>query len=431
MCDLDVGEMFLNFILHSDIRSLAGVDLTLYTKEGEKGIVWECWQRAAMGLTSSPYQACQGMAFAEEVIRGDRLDLHNIFRWDSVRLNLPGSSAYDPAKPWVSKIRHSDGHIAVDFCTFVDDARPTGPTRKEAWLAAQKIACTLSSLGIQDAPRKRRDSSQTPGAWTESVLRTDEGQVRLLISKDKWEKTNGLLAELREMLTLRPQALARKRLEQIRGYLVRIAQTYSMFASYLIGLHMTIDFWRPNRDQDGWRCSAAFIQGVKDRGEWPLDYDSSNSPTTVKAVPRLTSDIRALEELTQGNVPLLRRVRARKTGRVLYGFGDASKAAFGATIQIEDRLLYQYGQWSSEIVESKSSNWRELSNLVLYLCDLVQTEALGGYEIYMFTDNSTAEAAFWKGTSVSPRLFELVLCLKRLELEHDIIKMSPTSVANE
>jgi hypothetical protein len=197
-----------------------------------------------------------------------------------------------------------------------------------------------------------------------------------------------------------------------------------MFASYLIGLHMTIDFWRPNRDQDGWRCSAAFIQGVKDRGEWPLDYDSSKGPTTVKAVPRLTSDIRALEELTQGDIPLLRRVQARKTGRVLHGFGDASKAAFGATIQIEDRLLYQYGQWSSEIVESESSNWRELSKLVLYLCDLVQTESLGGYEIYMFTDNSTAEAAFWKGTSVSPQLFELfelVLRLKRLELEHDII----------
>jgi hypothetical protein len=98
--------------------------------------------------------------------------------------------------------------------------------------------------------------------------------------------------------------------------------------------------------------------------------------------------------------PLLRRVCACKTGRVLDGFGDASKAAFGATIQIEDRLLYQYGQWSTEIVESKSSNWRELSNLVLYLCDLGTREDLGGYKIYMFTDNSTAEAAFWKGTLV-------------------------------
>jgi hypothetical protein len=41
----------------------------------------------------------------------------------------------------------------------------------------------------------------------------------------------------------------------------------------------------------------------------------------------------------------------------MYGFGDASKAAFGATVQLEDRLLFQYGQWSSEIVKGQSSNW--------------------------------------------------------------------------
>jgi hypothetical protein len=96
------------------------------------------------------------------------------------------------------------------------------------------------------------------------VLQTDKGQVCLLVSKDKWEKTRTLLAEVRELLTLQPLTLPQKRLEQIRGYLVHIAQTYSMFASYLLGLHMTIDFWRPNQDQDEWRCSAAFIQGIKE-----------------------------------------------------------------------------------------------------------------------------------------------------------------------
>ena len=128
-------------MLHSDLRPLAGVDLTLYTGEVLSGRLWECWHRAAMGLTSSPYQACQGMAFAEELIRGLPSDPGNFFRWDRVRLNLPGGPNYDPTKPCVSKVRNEDGHIAVDFCTFVDDARPTGPTRKEAWLAARTIAC--------------------------------------------------------------------------------------------------------------------------------------------------------------------------------------------------------------------------------------------------------------------------------------------------
>jgi hypothetical protein len=35
-------------------------------------------------------------------------------------------------------------------------------------------------------------------------------------------------------------------------------------------------------------------------------------------------------------------------------------------------------------------------------------------------NNSTAEAAFWKGTSKSKALFELALRLKELELKHDV-----------
>jgi hypothetical protein len=112
------------------------------------------------------------------------------------------------------------------------------------------------------------------------------------------------------MLTTKPHALPWNSLEQIRGYLVHIAQTYLMFASYLIGLHMTIDFWRPNRDQDGWRCRASFIQGMKDQGEWPEEYDSGKGSVTVKAAPQLTHDIQALEGLTSGYLPLLHRVQA-------------------------------------------------------------------------------------------------------------------------
>jgi hypothetical protein len=40
MADADVGECFLNFILHADLRELAGVDLTHYF--GEDGsTLWE------------------------------------------------------------------------------------------------------------------------------------------------------------------------------------------------------------------------------------------------------------------------------------------------------------------------------------------------------------------------------------------------------
>jgi hypothetical protein len=293
MCDLGVGEMFLNFILHKDIRPLTGVDLTLYTPETIGKTLWECWQRAAMGLRLSPYQSCQAMGFSEEVIRGDHKELTNIFRWDSVRLNLPGDAAYDSSKPWVSKVREEDGNIAVDFCTFVDDARPTGPSKREAWLGARSIGSCLGWLGIQDAPRKRRDSSRSPGAWTGLVLRTEGGEVSDMVGKDKWIKAKGVIQEVRDMLDVDSKALPRKRLGQIRGYLVHIAQTYPMFSCYLIGLHMTIDCRRPNRDEEGWRYTAAYIQTLKDGGDWPDDYDSKG-PKFVKAVPRLDNDLRGM-----------------------------------------------------------------------------------------------------------------------------------------
>ena len=102
---------------------------------------------------------------------------------------IPGSLLYNPTKPWVSKVREEDGHIAADFWMFVDDVYQTAPTKEEAWLATRRIGSILSFLGLQDAPRKRRDSSQRQGAWMGLVLCTDEGQVRLLVGEDKWLKT--------------------------------------------------------------------------------------------------------------------------------------------------------------------------------------------------------------------------------------------------
>jgi hypothetical protein len=119
--------------------------------------------------------------------------------------------------------------------------------------------------------------------------------------------------------------------------------------------------------------------------------------------------------------PVVRRVRCRKACKAYYGFGDASGLAFRATIQIGDKIWYEYGQWKSEVVEAQSSNWREFTNLVEFLEDVILRHKLAGSEIFMFTDNSTSESAFWKGTSSSPLLFELVLRLKKMEMEHNII----------
>jgi hypothetical protein len=47
----------------------------------------------------------------------------------------------------------------------------------------------LNYLGIQDASRKRRDSSQDPGAWS------GKG-VYMLAAEDKWIKVKEMLDEM-------------------------------------------------------------------------------------------------------------------------------------------------------------------------------------------------------------------------------------------
>jgi hypothetical protein len=119
--------------------------------------------------------------------------------------------------------------------------------------------------------------------------------------------------------------------------------------------------------------------------------------------------------------PPLKCVRAKATAKAYYGFGGASGCRFGATLQIGDNILYEYGQWSSEVTDTRSSNWRELNNLVETLERVVVEHDLGGTKIFIFTNNSTAEAAFWKGTSSSEPLFELVLRLKISKMEQGFI----------
>ena len=192
-----------------------------------------------MGLTWSLYQVVKSLHLAEEIIRGDRLDCKNVFRWDRIRLNLPGSDDYNPSLPWVSKVKDNpDGtvDVAADLFTFVDDLRPTGKSKAEAWKAGRRSASLLNWLGIQDAPRKRRDSRQDPGAWAGSVVRT-EGGVFTLVSDEKWDETRRLLHELEVKLQESPEALDRKQLERTRGFLNYVCQTYKPFLPYLNGLH--------------------------------------------------------------------------------------------------------------------------------------------------------------------------------------------------
>ena len=142
--DLNIGEMFLNFMLGEEIRAYSGVDVThvktcktdlphhqpdplteMQDWRLERTRAWEHWERNWMGLTDSPFRSAQMMMVAKEKALGSHTDERNPFRWTVVVLNLPGNKLYDPTMPWVYK-RRANGQIASGAFVYVDENKTTG-----------------------------------------------------------------------------------------------------------------------------------------------------------------------------------------------------------------------------------------------------------------------------------------------------------------
>ena len=103
MVDLDVGEMFYNFLLSSVLAKYCGVDLVSYLghKKDRQGTpLWMQWVFLIVVMVLSPYATIQGLLWASEVVRGYRSDPYNPFMWENIRLNLPGKPSYSPKINW-------------------------------------------------------------------------------------------------------------------------------------------------------------------------------------------------------------------------------------------------------------------------------------------------------------------------------------------
>ena len=416
--DNDFGEMFLNFWVHPDLRQYTGIDITelfpeeLARKHG-KTRIWEAWTRCAMGLTTSPYQSTMFAQRVKRIVFGDKSDPKNIFGWVDVRVNLPGDEQYDPSLPWLSKIR-ANGDIAADVHPYVDDLRETAPTEEEAWQAASRMAKGSADFGLQDAARKRREPSKTPGAWAGAVVETsDKGEVYKTVSQERWNKTRNHIKRLKEWAD-DGGLVDRKELERIRGFLVYVSLTFDVIVPYLKGIHLTMESWRDDRDDEGWRLPVKDRRKREERREGPL-----LPPKMVEQAPWFKDNVEALDRLTRSEKPP--RILARPTSgaSVAMIFAYASGEGFGSSLWLygTNRVKTEHGLWTREY-GSRSSNYRELYNLVLRLEALVRDRTVPrGTEVYMFTENSTAESAFYRGTSSSKLLFELVLRTKKLEME--------------
>jgi hypothetical protein len=169
--------------------------------------------------------------------------------------------------------------------------------------------------------------------------------------------------------------------------------------------------------------STRAAQATKDhqcQSQLPLEPERSDKrghddepPARVKFTTRLRDDVDALMKLTD-----LARVRSKFITWLTYGFGDASGKGYGAALLLWDGVIfYRQGLWKWTIIKERSSNYRELRNLVDGLERAAEKGLLDGTEVWMFTDNTTAEAAFFRGSSKSRELHKLVLCLRVLEMK--------------
>ncbi len=112
-----------------------------------------------------------------------------------------------------------------------------------------------------------------------------------------------------------------------------------------------------------------------------------------------------------------RVVRARTAGALVPTFGDGSGTGTGGTILLPDAPLTMWkGQWAPAVF-SYSSNWKELTTLLLTLEHIKATDidSVRDTTVFYFTDNS---ATYWicnKGSSRHPHLHEQVVRIRALE----------------
>ena len=413
--DNDYGEMFLNFWIHPELQEYSAMDFTPIYGRKENGELWiEGWTRCAMGQSPSPFTTVQQTRRLKRLMLGDRQKRANVFRWNRIVINLPGSVDYRPGEPWISK-RRQNGALAADAHDYVDDLRGTGPSSNDAWNISSVIAKTASYFGVQDAARKRREQTQRPGAWAGVVCGTAPDRPYISVTQEKWNKTREEIGRLRAEIdgaaARADNSVKRKVLEEVAGFVNHVGRAYPTLLLYLNGVYATMNAWRPDRDEDGWK-TVTNDQGLRHIGDY------SAAPDRVRLVRRMIFDVEAMEELTKAEEPPERFLRPDKNkAKARYYFGDASGAGFGMSgwSPGDDEIEVDFGAWEASAMLGSSSNFRELANIVMKIEALdAQGRVNAETEFFIFTDNVHAETAFYRGSAKSPEVLHLMFRLHKI-----------------
>jgi hypothetical protein len=184
----------------------------------------------------------------------------------------------------VSKIRVSDRNMAADLFIYVDNAR----LEEESWQAMRQVASSVNSLGIQEAARKRRWGIKRPGAWAGSIIENTEAGVYVMVLQEKWDKCSRYIGEIvGELRQSRDDTLEFKPLERKRVFFIYVTRTFPSMVPYLKGIHQTLDTWRPNQRESGWKLTPKEIKSrmstAGEHSEGPREMELP--PERVKAAP--------------------------------------------------------------------------------------------------------------------------------------------------
>jgi hypothetical protein len=108
----------------------------------------------------------------------------------------------------------------------------------------------------------------------------------------------------------------------------------------------------------------------------------------------------------------------------MYLVGDASGVGFGSSSWKEgtDEVHADFGNWMEDVTKGESSNFWEAGNLAIQLKRMVASGELEkGAEVFVFTDNAVAESTYFEGSSKNSKLHQLILGLRKMEMEGELI----------
>jgi hypothetical protein len=134
---------------------------------------------------------------------------------------------------------------------------------------------------------------------------------------------------------------------------------------------------------------------------------------------RFRRDVACLLELTVSREPPMQLYRAKHV-MAFFVIGDASGSGKGVAVVEQYGVEYEAGPWKMQW-RKESSNVREAENLTDHIERLGIDTALADHEVFVMTDNTAFEGAYYKGHSPSAKLNNIVFRLHKTERDGGFI----------